>query len=355
MVVASVVGGLSTTEAARAESLGEALFKGFGTGVTRVLLDALIPEPVVRASPPLPQARVELSDWVDPRTGSTARVGRACELRYVLYLTGTRYSNYLEVKLFNDSDDEVAIVARSPAFEEANDSNPNSREKFHGKPYRAVGHSGKYLSYELEKARFYKLRHFDVVFDLSFANGRTCRTKVEFLRVLPMALSTFKINPRLDTAVTLGAYLASGPLRGSIGQAGSTSAISIGWFPAMQHGIRFEGSFSNLHGSRFALGVLLLPSYEYRIFFGPRVSYSFGIGAGANLFAVYEGMPASDARWALMVRERMQLKFELPKVGMLQFALGPVVTFGVLPGGPFGPRELSGTFYTGSLELTIGM
>jgi hypothetical protein len=103
---------------------------------------------------------------------------------------------------------------------------------------------------------------------------------------------------------------------------------------------------------RFARGVLRLPSYEYRVFSSPRVSYSFGIGAGADVFTVYDDVPTSYARRALMIRERMQLAFELlPSGSSLSVALGPAVTFGALPGGPFGPREL---LYTGSAELTLG-
>jgi hypothetical protein len=355
VVLASVVGGLLATPAARAQSFGEKLLFMTLEAATSALLDTVIPEPVHHPSVKTPEARAELSDWVDPSTGSTAHVGRACEQRYVAYLTGTRYSNYLEVKLFNDSDDDVAIVARSPVFEEANGPAPDSREKFRGKPYRAGRHSGTYLSYMLEKARFYELRHFAVVFELSFANGRTCQTKIDFSRVLPAALSSFKIYSNKDAALTYGVHGATGSLLDSVGPVGTTTSISFGWFPAMQHGLRFEASFDNFDSDRFAFGVLLLPSYEYRIFFGPRVSYSFGIGAGAYLFTVHADVPVSYSHWALMVRERMQLKFELPEFNVLHFALGPVVTFGVLPGGPFGPRELSGALYTGSLELSITM
>jgi hypothetical protein len=346
LVLASVVGGLSTTAGARAESLGVALFIGFGTAVTRVLLDALIPEPVVHVSPPLPEVRAELSDWIDPSTGSTARIERACDQRYVAYLTGTRYSNYLEVKLFNDSDDTVVIAPHSRAFDGMSQ---------HARKLRIVGHSGKYLSYELEKERFYELRQFDVVFELSFANGRTCQTKVEFSRVLPAALSTYRIYSKHDVGFTYGVRLASGSLRDSIGQAGATRGISFGWFPAVQHGIRFEASFDNLDSDRFAFGALLLPAYEFRMFFGSRFSYSFGVGAGAYLLPVRDGVPPSYARGALLLRERMQLKFELPEFSMIQLALGPVVTFGVLPGGPFGWSELTGALYTGSIELSVRM
>jgi len=357
VVLASVVGGSLATPAACAQSFGDVLAAVGMAGVaaaTRVLLDAAIPEPVERPAPK-PEARVELSDWIEPGTGSTAHVGRACEQRYVAFLTGTRYSNYLDVKLFNDSDDGVAIVARSPVFEDANGPASESRETFRGKRYRAAAHSGQYFSYELEKARFYKLKRFDVVFEFSFARGRTCQSKVEFSRVLPSALSTFKVRPRLDGVVSLGAYLASGSLRDSIGQAGTTTGLSFGWYPTLQHGIRFETSLDNLDSDRFAFGSLLLPSYEYRIFFGPRVTYSFGIGAGAYLFVAHQDLPISDSRAALIVRERMRLKFELPAFSALDIALGPVVTFGVLPGGPFGPRELSGALYSGSLELSVMM
>jgi len=53
----------------------------------------------------------------------------------------------------------------------------------------------------------------------------------------------------------------------------------------------------------------------------------------------------------------MQLKLELfpPDRENLNFALCPTVTFGVLPGGPFGPHELSGGLYTGALEVILSL
>ncbi|HYQ29076.1 MAG TPA: hypothetical protein VER04_17720, partial [Polyangiaceae bacterium] len=73
----------------RAESAGEASIGALLREDTRRSLQVVIPEPVVAAepSPVRPAQRVELSDWVDPRSHSTARTGRACEQRYVAYLT----------------------------------------------------------------------------------------------------------------------------------------------------------------------------------------------------------------------------------------------------------------------------
>lgn len=364
VVFASVVVGLLATPLARAQSVGEALLALTITAATDVLLAAVIPEPVARPSVPAPEAHVELSDWVDPNTGSTARAGRACEQRYVAYLTGTRGANYLEVKLFNDSADEVVIVARSPELEEASLLVPDAGRNAHKWPFRAAGHSGLFLGYRLEKARFHRLKRFEVTFELSFSTGHTCRMNVEFSRVLPAAPSSFKIYSKLDFGATFGVHLASGSLRDAIGAVAASSGISISWFPAVQHGVRFEAGFDRMDRHRFAGGTLLLPAYEFRIFLGPRVTYSFGIGAGAYLFTAsedvpadpYEDVPVDAARWALQVRERMQLKVELlPPRWFIDLALGPVVTFGVFPGGPFGPRELSGALYTGSLELTVSM
>ena len=349
-----VLGELSLlTTRARAQSVGEALLQVFVGGATRGLLNALIPEPV--ATPPTPEPHVELSDWVDPVSGSTAHVGRACEQRYVAYLTGTRGLNYLEVKLFNDSEQEAVIAARSRAFGGTLRPWPGSR---HGRPVRAPGHSGKFLRYELEKPRFHELRQFEVVFELSFADGRTCQMRADFARVLPAAPSTFKLYSKAEVGLSYGFYVASGSLRDAVGQVGAGDSVSASWFPALQHGVRLELGSARLHHSdRFAAGTLVLPSYEYRIFLSPRVTYSFGIGAGAYVFTGYHDMPDSDARWALLVRERMQLKLELfpPDRENLNFALCPTVTFGVLSGGPFGPHELSGGLYTGALEVILSL
>ena len=182
------------------------------------------------------------------------------------------------------------------------------------------------------------------MFEFSSANGRTCQAKLEFSRVLPALPSTFRSHNKTDWGLSAGLHVATGSLGDSIGQVGVSRALALSWFPAMQHGIRFEVGMDDLHSNRFALGLLLMPSYEYRAFFSPRLSYSFGIGAGAYLCTVRDGVPTSSSRWALMVRERMQLAVDLfPQWVSLE--LGPAVTFGVLPGGPFGPRELTGALY----------
>src|SRR5437868_9609551 len=110
---------LLVSAGAHAESFAASTLGVEVGAATRQLLQAVIPEPVANAypRPQSPESRVELSDWVDPSSRSTARVGRACEQRYVAYLTGTRLHNYLELQLFNDSDAEVVIEARSQIFE----------------------------------------------------------------------------------------------------------------------------------------------------------------------------------------------------------------------------------------------
>ena len=90
-----VAGGLLATPRARGQSFGDALLALNVEAATRALLDGIIPEPVPRPVLAYPKQRVELSDWIDPSTGSTARVGRSCEQRYVAYLTGTQLINYL--------------------------------------------------------------------------------------------------------------------------------------------------------------------------------------------------------------------------------------------------------------------
>jgi hypothetical protein len=113
----------------------------------------------------------------------------------------------------------------------------------------------------------------------------------------------------------------------------------------VQRGVGFEFAQDQLHGDRFRLGFFLLPGYAYRKSLTPSLWYSFGIGAGPYLFTVYEDVPAS-ARWAPLVRERMQLKSEpFPESQFLNLALGPTVTFGVLPGGE--PRVYAGATLDG--------
>lgn len=355
MFVSSVVSGFLLVPArARATSVGE---EASVSAATRTLLSVVIPEPVAAAypSPRTAEQRVELSDWVDPNGHSTARVGRACEQRYAAYLTGTRELNYLELKLFNDSGTKVIIDARSRIFEQTFRTHGTTRHGFADMPVPVAKHSGKLLLFGLEKRLFYQLRRFDVAFDVAFEDGRTCRMQVEFSRSLPAAPATFKVFSRYDMGVSAGARFASGSLGDTVGHVGSTTALFLDWYPEVQHGVRFEFAVDSLASYDFAGALLFLPSYQYRIFLNPRVSYAFGIGAGAYLFTANVNMPGSVARWALLVRERMQLKFEVPAFTTLSLALCPTLTFGVLPGGPFGPHELSGGLYTGTLELILGM
>ena len=358
VLLSSVVSVLLLVPArAHAQSFGAATL-GVEVGTaTRQLLQTVIPEPVAGAypTPPSPELRVELSDWVDPSSHSTARVGRACEQRYVAYLTGTRGLNYLEFKLFNDSESEVVVDARSRVFERTFRTHARTRHGFRKLPVRIAAHSGQLLLLELEKRLFYRLREFDFVFDLSFADGRRCQLKVEFARKLPAAPATFKTLSRYDMGVSAGPYLTSGSLRDTVGPVGSTTTLSLSWYPAVQHGVRLEFGVDSLGGYRFAGGWRLVSGYEYRIFLTPRVSYSVGIGAGAYLFTANPDDPASSARWALLVRESMQWKFDLPVFSAMDMALAPTLTFGVLPGGRLGATEVTGALYTGALELIIGM
>lgn len=357
--VLSAISGLSLLPApARAESLAEAVVEVLVGAATRTLLNVVIPERVATAhpSPPTPEPRVELSDWVDPSSHSTAKVGRACEQRIVTYLTGTRRFNFLEVKLFNDSDTNVTIDAHSRVFTPAMETTVNARHGFRGMPLRVPAHSGKLLVLGLQKSLFYQLKQFDFVFDVSSGPGRTCQMKVEFSRSLPALTTTFKAASKRDIGVSLGAHLTAGPLRESVGALGQNTTTSMTWHIAVQHGVRAEFSLDSLGGDRFKVGLLLIPGYEYRHFFNPRLSYTFGIGAGPYLFTVNQEQPASAARWAMLVRERMQLQYELSTDQRpLSLALCPTLTFGAFPGGPFGPHELSGGFYTGAMELLIRM
>ena len=343
---------------ARAQSVEEAVFKVLLETATRTLLNVVIPEPVTVAqpTPTRPKPHVELSDWVDPSSHSTARVGRACGQRYVAYLTGTRALNYLEVKLFNDSDSKVVINARSPVFEQVFRRRGRAQYGFRGMPVAVAEHSGKLLLLQLEKARFYELRRFDVELSVSFSDGRTCPIKVEFSRSLPAAPATFRALSKFDFGTSYGVQFRSGSLRDAAGQVGSSAALFLEWYPEVQHGVRFELVTDSLDSHDYAGALLMLPSYGYRIFFTPRLSYEFGIGAGAYMFTAYANMPGSATRWALLVSERMQLKFEIsPNLKAVNLALSPTLTFGVLPGGPFGPRELSGALYTGTVALILGM
>ena len=231
--------------------------------------------------------RSELNDWVDPSTGSTAHAGRACEQSYVARLTGTRAINYLELELSNDSDDEVAITLHSQAFggqlrRYDSDSRPE-------KPVHALGNSWKFLSYQLDKPPFYRLRQFDVELHLSFSDGRTCQVKVEFSRALPAAPATYKISPYFEVGGGYGVYAASGSLRDAVGNVGASSTAFISWYPAVQHGLRVESGYDRLHGDRFGSGIHWLLGYEYRIFLGPRFTYAFGVGAGAYRFGRVQG------------------------------------------------------------------
>jgi len=155
--------------------------------------------------------------------------------------------------------------------------------------------------------------------------------------------------------VAAGPYLTSGRLRDTVGPVGSTTALSLSWHPAVQHGVRLEFGVDSLGGSRFAGGLLMLSGYEYRIFLNPRVSYSVGIGAGAYAFTAGPDDPTATTRWALLMRESMQWKFDLAVFTALNLALAPTLTLGVLPGGRFGESEVTGALYTGALELIIGM
>ncbi|HYP77023.1 MAG TPA: hypothetical protein VER12_13740 [Polyangiaceae bacterium] len=341
----------------RAESAGEASIGALLREDTRRSLQVVIPEPVVAAepSPVRPAQRVELSDWVDPRSHSTARTGRACEQRYVAYLTGTRALNYLELKLFNDSDDEVVIDAGSRVFERTLRMHGTTHRGFPGLPLPVAKHSGKLLLLELEKLLFYELSKFDVVISVSRADGGTCSIKLEFTRTLPAAPTTFKILSRYDVGTSFGARVASGSLAETVGRVGSTATLFLDWYSLMQHGVRFEFAADSLRSDRFAGALLFLPSYQYRIFLNPRVSYVFGIGAGAYLFTAEPDTPGAVARWTLLLRERMQLRFELPEITSLVLALCPTLTLGGLPGEPFAPPELSGGIYTGTVELIVGM
>lgn len=353
-----VSSGLLVPARARAKPPEEALFELGLEAATRLLLAGVVPEPVVSTVPtlPKPEPRTELSDWIDPSSHSTSRSGRACEQRYVAYLTGTRTRNYLEVKLFNDSDAEVTIDARSRVFEQTIERLGRTRQGFHNMPVRVAKHSGKLLVLGLEKLRFYQLKQFDVVFDLAFEDERTCQIRIEFSRTLPAAPATFKALSKYAVGLSLGAHLASGPLADAVDPVGTTATVFLNWYPAEQHGVRFEFGQDLLQGDRFRVGFLLLCGYQYRFFFNPYLSYSFGIGAGPYLFTVYQDTPSSAARWALLVREQIQLKYEpFPDRSWMNVALGPTLTFGVLPGGPFGPRELSGGLYTGMVEVSFGL
>ena len=138
-----IAGGLLATPRARGQSSGDALLALTVEAATRALIDGIIPEPVDRPAVAYPVQRVELSDWIDPSTGSTARVGRSCEQRYVAYLSSTRRLNYLELKLFNDSAGQVVIAAHSPEIEKMSPG-PYKRVR---KPVPVAGHSGTYLPY----------------------------------------------------------------------------------------------------------------------------------------------------------------------------------------------------------------
>ena len=173
--------------------------------------------------------------------------------------------------------------------------------------------------------------------------------QVDFSRSLPAIQSTFSVSTRYEYGVSVGAHLTSGSVRDAAGSVGPSTALFFAWYPALQHGIRFDFRTDSLSGDHVTDGLLLLPAYEFRSSFSPSVSYSFGIGAGSYVFIESRDGSLSAKSWALMVREQLRLKFQLS-----WFALCPAISLGALPGGPFGPRELSGAFYTASLELVFG-
>jgi len=364
---ALLIAGLTATSASA--DAGDAVAAGIAGGVAGGAAAS-----ASRNTPPPEFMGRELSDWIDPRTRATTRLGDACGHRVELRLSGTGHHNFLNITLSNHS--EVASTLDDDNVVVEFESGLRRRllvEESHSSSLAPGWRTHRALSFP-SKEDFRGQARMIVELPLALEGRGQCviRMTIERWPGMPDSPGTYVPHTTLEVYFTGGSRIAaSGGIAELAADHGFSYDFGFGIWPWVNHGFFLEGG-SDFYGDRAVSRIMpgrtfdhpqisqttLYVGYAFRVRAMPWLWLGYSLGTGPSAIELSDDNKDQGpyfTRAVLPLRERLSFNFVFLKLkDGSEFGLAPTLAHTYVPFGSYGPMDPTGHTLNALVRLVFG-